>query len=553
MAKKIGILAYGSVIDSPGVEIEKATLERIEGVETPFKIEFARESGMRAGAPTLVPVEEGGANVKAVIFVVDATEADAADMLYRREIDEVESAKRYVKPKEIKDSTTVIERLENVGGVDVVFYAWLTATIKPLTAEKLADLAVQSARKLGDGRDGISYLINAKKNGITTPLSDAYKKQIIDRVGAATLEEALAKIRAGPKSSVAKDGSILGDNGKVIFFSLERFKEDICLGDACFICGIAPSTADFNNEHVLPQWLLRKFNLHNRRLTLPNGVQVAYGQHTVPCCRECNTLLGRELEEPMRALMTNGFKALSENIGDAIPVIFRWLCLTVFKNHYRDRLLRMKLDRRAGDEMIGDMYEWGELHHMHAVARTAYSGCTIDPEVIGSMHLFGLIPNEIDEKFDFCDLYQSQAVLLRIDDIAIVAVLNDSSGALNGFMHISKRITGSVTSIQLREILAHLATINLYTRERPVYSTEFDADSGKARIRAKIPKYFAMNVPDRDVLGRIMEQTCGDIIKRIGAPDAQETLEEIRTGQYTFLFKDDGTFNDQSLVKVPVE
>ncbi len=38
--KRIGILAYGSLIDDPGEEI-KGMLDHIENVETSFKIEFA--------------------------------------------------------------------------------------------------------------------------------------------------------------------------------------------------------------------------------------------------------------------------------------------------------------------------------------------------------------------------------------------------------------------------------------------------------------------------------------------------------------------------------
>ena len=51
----IGILAYGSLIDDPGREIEPLIIRRLKGVETPFQIEFARSSSTRDGAPTLIP------------------------------------------------------------------------------------------------------------------------------------------------------------------------------------------------------------------------------------------------------------------------------------------------------------------------------------------------------------------------------------------------------------------------------------------------------------------------------------------------------------------
>ena len=58
MPKTIGILAYGSLISSPGDEIASATTETIKNVQTPFRVEFARTSTSRAGAPTLVPAED---------------------------------------------------------------------------------------------------------------------------------------------------------------------------------------------------------------------------------------------------------------------------------------------------------------------------------------------------------------------------------------------------------------------------------------------------------------------------------------------------------------
>jgi len=41
------------------------------------------------------------------------------------------------------------------------------------------------------------------------------------------------------------DGTVLDRDGKVVFFSAERFVNDICLGACCFICGVAPGIVDF--------------------------------------------------------------------------------------------------------------------------------------------------------------------------------------------------------------------------------------------------------------------------------------------------------------------
>ena len=197
MSARTGILAYGSLIDDPGREIFDATIETIkDGVMTPFKVEFARKSRERANAPTLVLVEKGGARVQAQIFVLNVSEEEAANRLYRREINRVgEKNIVYSRPKNPGPNSVIIERLEAFQGLNIVLYTSIEANIEDPTPQKLAELAIESARELGDGRDGITYLINAKRNGIRTLLSDAYEEEIKRLTKSKDLPEALENVR----------------------------------------------------------------------------------------------------------------------------------------------------------------------------------------------------------------------------------------------------------------------------------------------------------------------------------------------------------------------
>ena len=86
-------------------------------------------------------------------------------------------------------------RHENFEGVAVVLSARLLPTISPLTAEHLAELAIESAcRERGD-RNGISYLMMMKQNGIATPLSEPYEQEILRRTETHNLADALRKIK----------------------------------------------------------------------------------------------------------------------------------------------------------------------------------------------------------------------------------------------------------------------------------------------------------------------------------------------------------------------
>lgn len=193
----VGILAYGSLITDPGEEISGATVETRGPILTPFNVEFARTSTRRAGAPTLVPVEHG-LPVSAYVFVLNVPEDEAAHRLWRREINVVGSGRAYRRPMVVNENSVLVERRDNFANLDVVLYTRIAANIAPLSAQKLAELAIESAGKIKDGRDGVSYLIAAKRSGIKTILSDAYEQEILRRVGAESLEGALARLRGAP-------------------------------------------------------------------------------------------------------------------------------------------------------------------------------------------------------------------------------------------------------------------------------------------------------------------------------------------------------------------
>ena len=196
---RIAILAFGSLIEDPGKELQPRIHEHVEGIKTPFSIEFARSSGSRGGGPTLVPVDDGGFPVNAVLLALDSAVglAEAKDLLWRRETRNESSGKRYVRPTDPGDNDVLVECLEDFHGFDVVLYTKIGANIEVLTPDRLSELAVCSARrKAGANRvDGISYLASVLRQGITTPLTPCYEAAILRKTGARNLDEAHSKIR----------------------------------------------------------------------------------------------------------------------------------------------------------------------------------------------------------------------------------------------------------------------------------------------------------------------------------------------------------------------
>ena len=193
----IGVLAYGSLITDPGPELAAITVAVTKDVMTPFAVEFARTSRSRGGAPTLVPVDVGGSPVRAVIFQVEGETSEVADIVYRREIHAVGSGKRYSEPPANRADAVRIARFEDLAGFDLVLSTQIATNIDPIFPAFLADLAIASAQALDEGRDGISYLIAARKSGIETPLTSQYAACILAKTGADDLAAALRAVQRG--------------------------------------------------------------------------------------------------------------------------------------------------------------------------------------------------------------------------------------------------------------------------------------------------------------------------------------------------------------------
>lgn len=351
---------------------------------------------------------------------------------------------------------------------------------------------------------------------------------------------------------VTPDESVLDRDGKIIFFSLERFISDIANGDCCFICGAQRDAVPFNDEHVVPDWILRRFELHGRKIEVSNRALLRYGGLTVPCCVTCNTELGERFERPLSALFEGGFEPVSQELKDHGPWgLFCWMALIFIKAQLKDKYLRYHLDHRKGDLKIAELHSWEDLHHLHCVARSFYSGAKMDPEVLGSLVVLPAKVKPHFEGFDFIDLSVAQTMLLAIDDIAILAVFNDSKSALSIASEVDlSRIGGPLSPIQLRELAARFAAINLQVEPRARFASAFDALSGEYRITAERLDQVHCPSWDNELFGRIMYALTKDFLK--GIYNGDEIGESVKSGLYTFLTTPDGTFDFDSMELGPV-
>lgn len=339
-----------------------------------------------------------------------------------------------------------------------------------------------------------------------------------------------------------EDGSIEDEKGRVIFFSKNRFVEEIYFGDTCFLCGIHnDGNVEFNDEHVIPKWLLRRHDLFDKKITLPNGVKRKYGSdYVVDCCESCNKYLGLNIEQKVKAIIDGGFDSVSRALeSDDKEIVFIWLCLLFFKTHLIDSRFRYHLDTRK-PEKISDLYKVEEFHHIHCLIRSHRVGIKIDPQCIGSLSAL----KTKDYGYDYRDSYLHHSVMLRSSDVTLFLVINDIGISKQFFTNHLEKITGCISPIQALEIFTHLSFINDKIKIRPKFYT-LTKDGFKPLISVDVPKKVELVDFENEEVGEMLHEILNKYHYLLGDLE----LQELKQGRRTLLFNEKGEFNSRFILK----
>jgi len=347
--------------------------------------------------------------------------------------------------------------------------------------------------------------------------------------------------------------TVRDSDGKILYFSAEDFIDKIVIGGNCFICGAEKGSKTFNNEHIFPNWLLKWLSLHDKTITLPNGVKSVYSRYKISCCQECNTALSRNIEIPVSSLLQLPYYQFTCELNrhpDYIKLLFEWCALIYFKTHIRDMEHSWHLRYDTENHKIGERYNWADYHHLHCILRRFFTGASADGRTYGSMCIFPVYypdNSTIADKFDYISDNLGQAVMLMLDQIAIICVLNDA-GAAQAIYDDLKRITAAPTRLQLREIFSHFAYINCNLTERPEFYTLYNKTLNKLVMATKPPEIFDVRRIQDEVisLGEIIYKCCVPMMGKIDPNEEEKLLSAIKKGRYTFLFDENREFIDHA-------
>ena len=352
-------------------------------------------------------------------------------------------------------------------------------------------------------------------------------------------------------STAPEPPSMVSTDGRILLMSCDQFVQTIGNGNACFVCGITPEEANFNDEHIVPRWILRRFGLFEKEITLPTGELRKYGGYRVQCCSECNSLLGKKVETPISQLLLGTYQEVRQRFEDPHneQLLFIWLSLLFLKMHLKDGKVPVHKDRRLGTSVIGDGYDWSVLHHIHAVARSPYTGAHLLPGVVGSICIYEIQTDAERERFDYINFTNEHTLAVQAGNIGIAAVLTDAGAARVAWLNHLSCIDAPLNNLQLREVAAMLAVANANLLDRPVFGTLRAGGQWPAifcypssgRLGPYDPEEFG-----HALLFSIQQYVAERVIEVDGVREPAEVAAKICSGHVSLLFDEAGSLRGRT-------
>ncbi|MBB3315734.1 hypothetical protein FHT77_001599 [Rhizobium sp. BK181] len=327
-------------------------------------------------------------------------------------------------------------------------------------------------------------------------------------------------------------------NDPKVYIDTDTFIDLVSERTRCLICCEPLNGKVANREHVLPKWILRKYDLYDKEITLPHDYKARqYGGHTMPCCKDCNSLLGKKLEQPVRQLTQGGYAKLQRRLDEnGQRLLFTWLSWVFLKFLIKDGAIPINPDQRVQAVMQDKDTDWTTLHHIHCLARSPYTGAHLSPEVLGSVVILAIDDDRYREDFDLITVHETQTIMVRLGDLAIIANLSDSGRSMD-IVHrfVLPARQERFTVLQALEICADMAVTTTRIENKPVYFTRIDRATGHPSIHADLPVYEA-NPVDPDTRAAIFELVYREHLPHLKiAGSDMSALQAIRENRLTFL------------------
>ena len=221
--------------------------------------------------------------------------------------------------------------------------------------------------------------------------------------------------------------------------------------DQCFLCGVPLLEGIDSKEHVFPKWLLHRYNLWNKSLTLPNRTSIPYRYLTIPCCSKCNNDHLSKLEGEIETAVNKGIKYVAK--VDKLR-LYQWIGKIFYGLLYRE--LSLVVDRsnpEIGSITTPEFLQ--DFRALHGFLQSIIKPIEFLDFFPGSLFIFDVetIP-EIGE-FDYSDNFIGMTFFIRLNNIGIIACLKDDGQVSKSLAKIYRAVKKvKVHPIQFDELCA---------------------------------------------------------------------------------------------------
>ncbi|MBC7878287.1 MAG: hypothetical protein H7Y59_14045 [Anaerolineales bacterium] len=194
----------------------------------------------------------------------------------------------------------------------------------------------------------------------------------------------------------------------------------------CFLCGKLLQESTNSKEHVFPKWLLRRYNLWDKTITLLNGTSISYRYLTIPCCSKCNNEYLSRLESKIELAVNQGLSHITQ--VEKIH-LYQWIGKIFFGLLFRE--LTLSIDRSKPE--LGAittpefLQEYRALHSFIQSIKTPIEFREFFP---GSLFIFEVDTIPEIEEFDYSDNFTGMSFFIRMGNIGIIACLKDDEQVL---------------------------------------------------------------------------------------------------------------------------
>jgi hypothetical protein len=237
--------------------------------------------------------------------------------------------------------------------------------------------------------------------------------------------------------------------------------------DKCFLCGCTLDADNKTEEHVIPKWIQREFNLWDQKLGILNGTLIPYRLLTIPCCFECNNIYLSPFEETIKTAYQKGFEEFCKLDRETI---FLWVGKIYFGLMYRQLFLKADITDASKGTITSPEYLRSFYSHFLFLQgiRRNHSFKDFFPASIYCFHTQK--PNDIKDQWDLMDSHAKMFIAIRMGEIGLIVVLQDCEA-----------------TFQLNEILDQHRDIILH----PLQFKELSAKIFyKALLMNRVPKFL---------------------------------------------------------------